>query len=152
MLYSTKALGLVAASGDRMCEVVLTETELSADELLSEDKLSASGEIWVNVQLPATILFVSSELSSVQRVSKMASVGPLPALLSAVVVPVPVGLLLMTEVSTGEVTTALKLEALTFVRVLVSIAGDMVWASLVSTFEVVPTGIKFLESVLVLRV
>lgn len=82
----------------------------------------------------------------------MASGGPLPVLLSAVVVPFPVGLLLMTEVSTGEATTAMKWEALTSVRVLVSVAGDMVWASLVSTFEVVPTVTKFLESVSVLRV
>lgn len=68
MLYAIKALGPVETSGVRTCEVLSTKTELSADELLSEDKLSASGETWVNIHLSAAILFVSSELSSVQRV------------------------------------------------------------------------------------
>lgn len=102
MLKATKSLAGVTVSGPRTCELLRTPPELSEEELLSEDRCSASVEDCAKVRRSTVIFLVSSELSSVQRVSKMASMGPLSVPVLAVLISV-VGLLLVAEVS-GETT------------------------------------------------
>lgn len=98
------------------------------------------------------ILFVFSEPSSVQRVSKKASERSLRIIVSTVVIPVPEGLPLVADVSIKEVITTMNLEGVIFVRALVSVAGNMVFVSLVTASEMVLAGIKFLSEVWVPRV
>lgn len=80
------------------------------------------------------ILF-SSELSSVQRVSKTASEKPPSVTVASVVMPVPDGLSLVADVSIEVVTTDMVLGGVIFVRALVSVAGDTVWVSLIFASE-----------------
>lgn len=98
------------------------------------------------------ILFVFSEPSSVQRVSKKASERSLRIIVSTVVIPVPEGLPLVADVSIKEVITTMNLEGVIFVRALVSVAGNMVFVSLVTASEMVLAGIKVLSEVWVPRV
>lgn len=98
------------------------------------------------------ILFVSSELSSVQRVSKTASERSLRITVLTVVIPVPEGLPLVADVSIREVITTMNLEGVIFVRSLVSVVGNMVLVSLVTASEMVLAGIKVLSDVWVPRV
>lgn len=93
------------------------------------------------------ILFVSSELSSVQRVSKRASERSLRITVLTVVIPVPEGLPLVADVSIREVITTMNLEGVIFVRSLVSVVGNMVLVSLVTASEMVLAGIKVLSDV-----
>lgn len=98
------------------------------------------------------ILFVSSELSLVQRVSKRASERSLRITVLTVVIPVPEGLPLVADVSIREVITTMNLEGVIFVRSLVSVVGNMVLVSLVTVSEMVLAGIKVLSDVWVPRV
>lgn len=98
------------------------------------------------------ILFASSELSSVQRISKTATERSLPVTVSTVVAPAPEELPLVADVSTGTVITTMNLEGIIFVRAFISVAENMVLFSLVSDSEMVPAGIKILSKVWVSRV
>lgn len=90
------------------------------------------------------ILFVSSELSSVQRVSKTASERSLCIAVLTAVIPVPKGLPLVADVSIREVIATMNLEGVIFVRSLVSVVGNTVLVSLVTASEMVLAGIKVL--------
>lgn len=96
------------------------------------------------------ILFVSSELSSVQRISK--TKRSLPVTVSTVVAPASEELPLVADVSMGTVITTMTLEGVIFVRALVSVAENMVLVSLVSDPEMLLAGIKVLSKVWVSRV
>lgn len=96
------------------------------------------------------ILFASSELSSVQRVSK--TKRSLPVAVSTVVIPAPEELPLVADVSMGTVVRIMNLEGVIFVRALVSVAENMFLFSLVSDSEMVLAGIKILSNVWVFRV
>lgn len=98
------------------------------------------------------IFFVSSELSSVQMVSKTAFERSLRITVSAVVIPFPEGLPLVADVSIRSVIITMNLEGVIFVRDLVSVAGNMVLVSLVAASEMVLAGIKVLSEVWVPRV
>lgn len=98
------------------------------------------------------ILFVSSELSLVQKVSKRASERSLRITVLTVVIPVPEGLPLVADVSIREVITTMNLEGVIFVRSLVSVVGNMVLVSLVTVSEMVLAWIKVLSDVWVPRV
>lgn len=128
MLKATKSLAGVATSGVRACEPVRTPTKLSEEELLSEDRLSASVEVCAIVKRSIVIFLASSELSSVQRLSKIVSMGSLTVSVSAVLTPVCPGLLLVAEVSRRAVYVTPKLEGIIFGRVLVFVA-EVVWLS-----------------------
>lgn len=84
-------------------------------------------------------VFASSELSSVRRVSKTASLGSLPVTVSAVVIPGPSGLPVAADVS-AEV-------AISTVR-----SGGISVEVLVSASGMGPAGVKDLQEVSVLRV
>lgn len=99
-----------------------------------------------------TILFASSELSSVQRVSKTDSTRSVPITVSTVVISVPVGLPLAADASIGVVITTMNLEGIISVKALVSVEGKMVLVSLISASEMVLARIKVLSKVWVLRV
>lgn len=72
MLLAAKALARAVMSGDRPWKEVKAEAELSEEALLSEDRASASAEVCAHVKTLTMTLFASSELSKVQRMSKMA--------------------------------------------------------------------------------
>lgn len=91
------------------------------------------------------ILFASSELSKLQRVSKAAFESSVPVTVSTVVIPRPVGLPLVADVSIGVVITAEDLEGVIFMRA-------MVLFSLFSATEMVLPGRKVVSEVWVLRV
>lgn len=125
---------------------------MGGTEFLSKARALVSVEVQANVQVSLGILFASSELSSVERVSKMASERSLPIRVSTVVIPVPEGLSLVADVSLGVVITAINLEGVIFVRALVSVTGILVLVSLVSASWMVPTGTEVLSEVWVPRV
>lgn len=127
-------------SGARACEVTL-----AGAELLSEARALASAEVRDNVKVSLVIIFASSELSSVQRGSKMASEISLPVTVVAVVVPFPEGLSLVADVSTEVMIATMDLKGVIFVRALVSVAGSRVSVILVSASEMVLAGIKVLS-------
>lgn len=145
LVEATRALERAVISACRACEVMMAGTEL-----LSKARALVSVEVQANVQVSLGILFASSELSSVERVSKMASERSLPVRVSTVVIPVPEGLSLVADISLGVVITAINLEGVIFVRALVSVTGILV--SLVSASGMVPTGIEVLSEVWVPRV
>lgn len=129
MLKATESLAGVAMSGPRACELVRTPAELSEEELLSEDRDSASVEVCAKVKRSSVIFLASSELSSVQRVSKMTSMGSLTVPGLTVIIPV-LGLPLVaqaSEVSVGMGCTAMKLEGILISRVVASVTEEMVW-------------------------
>lgn len=97
------------------------------------------------------IVFASSELSKVQRVSKTAFKRSLPVTVSTVVISLPMGRLRVAGVSRGMITT-MDLEGVVFTRALVFAAGKMVLVSRVSASEMVPPGMKALSEVWVPRV
>lgn len=72
------------------------------------------------------IFLVSSELSSVQRVPRTASMGSLTVPALTVVIPA-LGLSLGANVPVGMVCTTMKLEGILFERILVSVTEGMVW-------------------------
>lgn len=98
------------------------------------------------------ILSASSELSSVQRVSKTASKKSLHIIVATLVIPLSEGLPPVANVSIGVVIIDMNLEGVVFVRALVSVAGNMVLVSFVSASEMVLTGSKVLSEVWVPRV
>lgn len=118
---------------------------LAGTELLSKARALASAEVRANAQVSVVIIFASSELSSVQRVSKMASETSLPVTVLTVVIPVPEGLSLVADVSIEVVITTIRLEGVIFVRALVSVAGNRVLVILVSASEMVLAGITVLS-------
>lgn len=101
-LKATKPLPGVALLGPRTCEPLRTPAELSEEELLSEDRCSTSVEACAKVRRSTVIFLASSELSSVQSVSKMAPMashtGPVWTVLISVL-----GLPLGANVSVGMV-------------------------------------------------
>lgn len=133
-------------SGTRASGVLVAGTELS-EVLLPKASTPASAEMRANARTSIVILFASSELSSIQRILKARSL-PVADL---AVVPDPVGLPLVADVSVGVVITATNLEGIILVRVLISAAGKMVLVPLVSTCEMVLVGIKVLAEVWVLK-
>lgn len=147
MVQATKVLERAVISGARACEVMMAGTEL-----LSKARALVSTEVQDNVKVSLVILFASSELSSVQKVSKMASERSLPIRVSSVAIPVPEGLSLVADVSIGMVITAMNLEGVIFVRALISVTGILILVSLVSASEMVSTGTEVLSEVWVPRV
>lgn len=93
------------------------------------------------------VILFSSELSSVQRVSKTASERPPSVTVATVVILVPEGLSLVADVSIEVVTTDMDLGGVIFVRALVSVAGDTVWVSLIFASEMVLAGSTVLSKV-----
>lgn len=147
MVEATKALERAVISAGGACGVMVAGTEL-----LSKARALLSVELQANVQVSLGMLFASSELSSVERVSKMASERSIPVRVSTVVIPVPEGLSLVADVSLEVVIRAINLEGVIFVRALVSVTGILVLVSLVSASGMVPTGIEVLSEVWVPRV
>lgn len=74
MVEATKALERAMISAGGACGVMVAGTEL-----LSKARALLSVEVQANIQVSLGILFASSELSSVERVSKMASERSPPA-------------------------------------------------------------------------
>lgn len=126
ILKATKSLAGAAVSGPRACELLRTPAELSEEELLSEDRCSASLEVCAKVKRSIVIILASSELSSVQRVTKVASMGSLTVPVLTVLVPV-LGLPLVANISVGVVCTTMKLGGVLIGGVLVSGTEEMVW-------------------------
>lgn len=133
MLKATKSLAGVAISDPRTCELARTPAELSEEELLSEDRCSASVEVYAKVKRSIVIFLASSELSSIQRVPTT-PMGSLSVPVMAVLIPV-LGLLCVAEVSVGMGCTTMKLEGILIARVLVSVTEETVWV-----FRVESTG------------
>jgi hypothetical protein len=106
-------------SGDRACEVVRAGAKLLEEELLSEDRLSASLEVCACVNWSTMIFFVSSVLTLVGRVSNMTSVELLPVPVLTVLVPCPVGLPLV-------IMSMVRLEVIIFERDVVSAVEEVV--------------------------
>lgn len=104
------------------------------------------------VKASTVIIFASSELSSVQRMSKTATERSLPVRVSTAVIPTPEELSLVADVSIGEVIITRNSEGVIFVRALVSVAGNMVLVSLVFASDMVLARIKVLSKVWVSRV
>jgi hypothetical protein len=126
MLKATNPLAGVALSGPRTRELLRTPAELSEEELLSEDRYSTSVEVCANVRRSTVIFLASSELSSVQRVSKTASMESHTVPVWTVLIPV-LGLLLGANVSVGMVCITVRSEGILIETVLVSVTVEMVW-------------------------
>ena len=129
----------------------MARTESSEKALLSEARPSASAEVWADVKTSVMVLFASSELSLIQRMFKENSPRSLPLTVTTVVPPVPMGLVLVPDVSIAVITTV-NLDCVICVKALVSVAGKVVLEFLVSASEMVLARIKFLSKVWVLRV